>query len=153
MNRSDRNVVVMAILVVIAVTLHYPMWARLTQDVDPGTHTNRDTKEMRVTAKKYEYDPAVITVREGDRVRLIVTALDHDHGFKIEAYHIDQLVKKGESASIEFNANMAGSFPFQCSRFCGLGHKGMKGELIVAETPHDSQEERLDASARQSGNR
>lgn len=153
MNRSDRNVAVIAVLIVIAATLHNPTWARLTQDVDPGGHTGRDTKEIRVTAKKYEYDPAVITVKQGDRVRLIVTALDHDHGFKIEAFHIDQLVKKGESTSIEFNADMTGTFPFQCSHFCGLGHKGMKGELIVEEAPHASQEERLDASAEQFGNR
>jgi len=64
-------------------------------------------------------------------VELIVTAVDHDHGFKIEAFHIDQLVKKDESTSIEFNADLRGTFPFQCSHFCGLGHKRMKGELNV----------------------
>jgi cytochrome c oxidase subunit II len=108
-----------------------------------GTHRRRDTKEIRVTAKEYEYDPAVITVKHGDRVRLVVTAVDHDHGLKIEAFHIDQLVKKGESTAIEFKTNLTGTFPFQCSHFCGLGHKGMKGELIVEEAPHASQEERL----------
>jgi cytochrome c oxidase subunit II len=154
MNRSDRNASVIAVLVAIAATLlHDPTWASLTQEVDPSAHANQDTKEIRISAKKYEYDPAVITVKQGDRVKLIVTAVDHDHGFKIEAFHIDQLVKKGESTSIEFSADMTGTFPFQCSHFCGLGHKGMKGELIVEEAPHASQEERLDASAEQLGNR
>lgn len=154
MNASDRNAAVVAVLVIIAVTLlHNATWASLTQEVDPRARANQDTKEIRVTAKKYEYDPAVITLKQGDRVRLIVTALDHDHGFKIEALHIDQLVKKGESTSIEFNADVTGSFPFQCSHFCGLGHKGMKGELIVEEAPHASQEEQLDASAEQFRNR
>ena len=153
MNRSDRNVALIALLVVMAATLHNPTWARLTQDVDPRAHAGRDTKEIRVTAKKYEYDPAVITVKQGDRVNLIITAVDHDHGFKIEAFHIDQLVKRGESTSVEFSADMTGTFPFQCSHFCGLGHKGMKGDLIVEERPHDSQEERLDARVEQFGNR
>ena len=122
----------MAVPVLVAVTpIHNRTWAHLAQDVDPGDDAGGDTNEIRVTAKKYEYDPAVITVKQGDRVRLIVTALDHDHGFNIEAFHIDQLVKKGESTSIEFNADMTGTFPFQCSHFCGLGHKGMKGELNV----------------------
>ena len=84
-----------------------------------------------VTAKKYEYGPAVITVKHGDRVRLVVTAADHDHGLKIEAFHIDQLVKKDESTSIEFNADLTGTFPFQCSHFCGLGQKRIKGEVNV----------------------
>ena len=56
MNQSDGNVAVIAVLVVIAATLmHNPTWASLTQEVDPRTRANQDTKEIRVTAKKYEY--------------------------------------------------------------------------------------------------
>ena len=33
--------------------------------------------------------------------------------------------------SSEFTADRAGTFPFQCSVFRGLGHKKMKGQLIV----------------------
>ena len=150
MNRSDRGAVVVAVLVVIAVTLsYYPIWAGLAQDSGPGAGANQDTKEIRVNAKKYEYDPAVITVKQGDRVKLIITALDHDHGFKIDAFHIDELLKKGESTTIEFTTDTTGIFPFQCSHFCGLGHKGMKGELIVEAGSQGSSEEHSDASAEQ----
>ena len=57
MNRSDRNAAVVAVLVVIAVTLHSPTWASLRQNMEPGTRANRETKDIRVIAKKYEYDP------------------------------------------------------------------------------------------------
>jgi cytochrome c oxidase subunit 2 len=87
--------------------------------------------EIKVTAKKYEFKPSAIKVKQGDHVRLVVTALDHDHGFKLEAFNIDQLLKKGEAVTIEFTADKAGTFPFECSHFCGLGHKRMKGELVV----------------------
>jgi cytochrome c oxidase subunit 2 len=146
MNRSDRSAAV-AVLVVIAVMLsHYPMRA-VFQDAGAGTIASKDVKEIRIAAKKYEYDPGVITVKQGEHVRLIITALDHDHGFKIDAYHIDELLKKGEQGMIEFTANESGTFPFQCSHFCGLGHKGMKGELIVERVSQESPEERPDASA------
>jgi cytochrome c oxidase subunit 2 len=146
MNRSDRSAAV-AVLVVIAVMLsHYPMRAAF-QDAGAGTSASKDVKEIRIAAKKYEYDPGVITVKQGEHVRLIITALDHDHGFKIDAYHIDELLKKGEQGMIEFTANESGTFPFQCSHFCGLGHKGMKGELIVERVSQESPEERPDASA------
>jgi cytochrome c oxidase subunit 2 len=146
MNRSDRSAAV-AVLVVIAVMLsHYPMRAAF-QDAGAGTSASKDVKEIRIAAKKYEYDPGVITVKQGEHVRLIITALDHDHGFKIDAYHIDELLKKGEQRTIEFTANESGTFPFQCSHFCGLGHKGMKGELIVERVSQESPEERPDASA------
>ena len=148
MNRFDRSPAVLAILVVIAVALsQYPARANFAQDTAPGAGVSKDAKEIRMTAKKYEYDPAVITVKQGQGVRLIITALDHDHGFKIDALHVDELLKKGESTAIEFTADMTGTFPFQCSHFCGLGHKGMKGELIVEPGSHASPDENSPESA------
>lgn len=89
--------------------------------------------EIKVTARKYQFNPNVITVKKGQQVKLIITALDHDHGFKLEAFNIDQKLKKGDPATIEFTADKAGTFPFQCSNFCGLGHGKMKGKLVVEE--------------------
>jgi heme/copper-type cytochrome/quinol oxidase subunit 2 len=66
---------------------------------------------------------------------------------KIDAYHIDELLRKGEQRTTEFTANESGTFAFQCSHFCGLGHKGMKGELIVERISQESLEEQPDASA------
>ena len=87
--------------------------------------------EIKVTAKKYAFDPNVIRVKKGEHVKLVITALDHDHGFKLEAFQIDQKLTKGEATPIEFTADRAGTFPFECSHFCGMGHRKMKGELIV----------------------
>lgn len=87
--------------------------------------------EIKVTAKKYEFEPAVIKVKQGDHVRLVITALDHDHGFKLDALNIDLLLRKGEATTVEFTADKAGAYPFECSHFCGLGHKRMKGQLAV----------------------
>ena len=145
MNRLDRGLAVLTVLIVIAVTLsHYPTSA---QDAGSGAGVSKDEREIRVTAKKYEYDPAVITVKQDEHIKMVITALDHDHGFKIDAFHIDQLLKKGEPTTIEFTADTTGTFPFQCSHFCGLGHKGMKGELIVEKASQESPEEHSDASA------
>ena len=154
MNRFDRGTAVLAVLIVIAVTLsRFPTSAAFTQDASPGAGVSKDAREIRVTAKKYEYDPAVITVQQDEHVKLIITALDHDHGFKIDALHIDQLLKKGEPTTIEFTADTTGTFPFQCSHFCGLGHKGMKGELIVEAASQESPEEHSDASSEHFSNR
>ena len=89
--------------------------------------------EIQVTAKKYEFSPNPIRVKKGEPVKLIITAIDHDHGFSLEAFHIKQKLKKGEPTTIEFTPDKAGTFPFKCSVFCGMGHGGMKGTLIVEE--------------------
>ena len=86
---------------------------------------------IQVSAKKYEFDPAVITVKQGDHVKLVITATDRDHGFKLDAYGIDQRLPKGVPTTVEFTADKAGTFPFECSVVCGLGHHRMKGKLVV----------------------
>ena len=86
-----------------------------------------------MTATKYRFDPNVITVKKGQNVRLIIAALDRDHGFKLEAFNINQKLKKGDASTVEFTADAAGTFPFQCSVLCGLGHHKMKGRLVVEE--------------------
>ena len=87
--------------------------------------------EIKMTAKKYEFSPSTIKAKKGDHIKLIITSVDHDHGFKLAAFHIDQKLPKGEAVTVEFTADQAGTFPFECSKFCGLGHGKMKGELIV----------------------
>jgi cytochrome c oxidase subunit 2 len=96
-----------------------------TQEAPPATN------EVKMTAVKYRFDPETVRVKKGDRVKLIVTATDRDHGFKLAAFHIEQKLPKGEAVTVEFTAGQAGTFPFQCSVFCGLGHKKMHGQLIV----------------------
>ena len=92
-----------------------------------------EVREIQMTAKKYEFNPNLITVKKGERVKLIITALDRDHGFKLEAFGINQKLKKGDATTIEFTADKVGTFPFQCSEFCGFGHGRMKGKLVVEE--------------------
>jgi cytochrome c oxidase subunit 2 len=95
--------------------------------------TSTEVKEIQMTAKKYEFNPNSLTVKKGERVKLIITALDCDHGFKLEAFGINQKLKKGAPTTIEFTADKVGTFPFQCSEFCGFGHGKMKGKLLVEE--------------------
>ena len=84
-----------------------------------------------MTAKKYEFSPSEIRAHPGETIRLVITALDRKHGFKLDAFGIDRQLPKGEAVTIEFTANQAGTFPFKCSKFCGFGHGKMKGGLIV----------------------
>lgn len=105
----------------------------LAQDAASNPQAAPNVHEIQVTAKKYEFSPNPIRVKKGEAVRLIITATDHDHGIQLDAFHIKQKLKKGVPTTIEFTPDKAGTFPFKCSVFCGLGHGGMKGELVVEE--------------------
>ena len=89
--------------------------------------------EIQMTAKNFEFDPSEIKVKKGEKVRLIITAASHDHGFKLDAFGINQVLKKGDPATIESTADKAGTFEFKCSVYCGHGHGKMKGKLVVEE--------------------
>ena len=97
----------------------------------PGAPATSQVRVIKMAAKDFEFDPHIITVNQGDRVQLIVTALDRDHGIRIVGYNINRRLKKGVPTTIEFTANKPGTFSFRCSVFCGLGHRRMKGQLIV----------------------
>src|ERR1700683_5589238 len=90
-----------------------------------------ESVEIKIIAKKYDFDPSTVRVKKGDRVQLVITAIDRDHGFKLESCHVDQKLTKGEAVEVVFTAEQPGIFPFECSHYCGLGHKRMKGQLIV----------------------
>jgi cytochrome c oxidase subunit II len=117
-----------AIAIMAALALCLTGTARSAQD-----STTPRVREFTMTAKSYEFDPNVITVKKGDTVRLIVTAIDRVHGIKIDGYDINQELKKGDPATIEFTADKAGTFEFRCSVPCGVGHRKMKGKLVVEE--------------------
>jgi len=53
-------------------------------------------------------------------------------------FKIKQKLKKGEPSIIEFTPDKAGTFPFKCSIFCGMGHRGMKGTIVVEEYSRSS---------------
>ena len=44
-----------------------------------GKPQGGEVREFKMTAKKYQFDPGVITVKQGEKVRLVITATDRDH--------------------------------------------------------------------------
>lgn len=90
------------------------------------------TRTFHVTAKQFEFEPAVIEVNKGDTVTITAETLDVSHGLKIAEFNVNmQLTAVGEIKSVTFVADKAGEFPFFCSIPCGSGHKSMSGTLIV----------------------
>ena len=90
-----------------------------------------EVKEFTMTSKQFAFEPAVIEVSKGDRVRLVVTSLDVPHGIAIPEYGINERLDPGKPATIEFTAGKEGTFTAFCSVFCGSGHSNMKGKIIV----------------------
>jgi len=90
-----------------------------------------EVREVMITAKQFSFEPAEVRVKVGERIRLVVKSPDTTHGLAIPAFNVNMTIEQGQSATAEFTADKAGTYPFFCSVFCGSGHGGMKGSLIV----------------------
>jgi len=114
----------------------------------PALAQDQKVQIIEITAKKYEYSGSPVHVKAGNRVQLKITATDHDHGFKLHPTPdgVDSTgsaglvfaspqecwqLKKGETTTIEFLAQTPGTYTFKCCHRCGLGHGGMKGQIVV----------------------
>jgi len=89
----------------------------------------RETIEM--TAERFHFTPEVLHVKKGTLVTLKIKSIDGTHGFNLGAFGIDERLDENETKVIEFYAGQEGTYGFRCSHFCGLGHLGMTGKLII----------------------
>jgi heme/copper-type cytochrome/quinol oxidase subunit 2 len=120
--------------------------------MQPSAVPAQEQKErvIELSAKKYEYSSSPLHVKAGAKILLKINATDHDHGFKIGAVPDGSLpndaagliftsaqdcwqLKKAETTIIGFLAQTPGTYTFKCCHTCGLGHKGMKGQIIVEQ--------------------
>ena len=126
----------------------FPFSAMLLSPASLAQGKDQETRVIEVAAKKYEYSPSPVHVKAGTKVQLKITATDHDHGFKIatvpdgsERNSKPGLVfaspedcwqlKKGKTTTIGFLAQTPGTYTFKCCHTCGLGHRGMKSQIVV----------------------
>ena len=99
--------------------------------VDQSGQTERVIK---ITAKKFEYSPNEIRIKKGVPVVLEFTSLDRVHGFTIpDLGGIRATIEPGKVSRVRIVAPKAGTYEFHCDLFCGDGHEGMTGKIIVEE--------------------
>ncbi len=102
-----------------------------TKSLIPSGELKDGVRVIKVQAKQYEFVPDPIVVMSGEQVQLEVTSLDVTHGFGISELKIDRQLSPGKTETITFKAEAEGSYLIHCSVFCGMGHFGMKGNLVV----------------------
>ena len=100
---------------------------------DLAPQAEEAVREFNMVSKKFDFEPSTITVEKGAKVRINLTSTDVAHGFAISEFNVDERIEPGETTVVEFMADQVGTFPFICSVFCGSGHRGMQGTLIVTE--------------------
>jgi cytochrome c oxidase subunit 2 len=91
----------------------------------------KEVKEFDIIAKQWSFEPSIIEVSKGDRVKLNLESVDVAHGIYIPQFKIGITFNPGEKKEISFIAEEEGEFNFFCNVPCGMGHGSMNGKLIV----------------------
>ena len=89
---------------------------------------------IKITAKKFEYNPNVIRIKTGVPVVFEFTSLDRVHGFTVpDLGGVRLTIEPGKTNRVTILAPKAGTYEFHCDLFCGDGHEGMTGKIIVED--------------------
>jgi cytochrome c oxidase subunit 2 len=84
-----------------------------------------------VVARKFVFIPGEIALRQGESVVLEFSAPEVAMGFFCAELNLRALIVPGSPVRVPFTAARAGRFDFICDVFCGDGHEGMQGHLLV----------------------
>lgn len=93
-------------------------------------------REIEVKSIQYRWEPDIIVVKKGEKIRFIIETVDVPHGFELEGIVIpgwdtNKAIRKGNKTILEVTADEAGVWDMVCTIYCGPGHVGMKGKYIV----------------------
>jgi heme/copper-type cytochrome/quinol oxidase subunit 2 len=88
-------------------------------------------RTFRINARQFSYSPSELSVNPGDIITIELVSTDVVHGLYIDGYDISVEADPGQTTSMTFTADKAGSFRFRCNVTCGAMHPFMIGKLTV----------------------
>ncbi|MFO7262344.1 MAG: cytochrome c oxidase subunit II, partial [bacterium] len=75
--------------------------------------------------------PQEIRVPVGAEVTFTVTTPDVIHGFMIAGTRVNLMLIPGQVSRMTYTFRRPGEYALICHEYCGLGHQGMVGRVIV----------------------
>lgn len=97
------------------------------------THAQEAPRQIEVTAHRFAYDPAEITVKKGQPVVIVLKSADVAHGLRFRDLGLNVTVGANGTGQLSFTPDKTGDFVGHCSVFCGSGHGSMTLTLHVVD--------------------
>ena len=93
----------------------------------------RSVPEVEIRVSRQGFDPASVTLRKGEVVRVALSSADGEHCFAVDALRVEKRIRPGRRTILELTPDRAGRFPFYCCVESGKAAETERGELIVTE--------------------
>jgi cytochrome c oxidase subunit II len=145
------SITILAVLVVVAAfagVYHATMPQRLVQTADPrtlhlagefiesnlGSAVEADgTVTVRAIGQQYSFTPQCILVPTATPITIRATSADVVHGFLVDGTNMNTMLVPGYISTITMHFNAPGEHKMPCHEYCGVGHEGMWGKIIVID--------------------
>jgi len=96
-----------------------------------GNVSRAEERVIKVLARKFEFVPNEITLKQGEPVVLELTSDEVTMGFYCKELDASAEIVPGKAAQLRLAPERAGTFDFICDVFCGEGHEDMAGKIHV----------------------
>jgi len=84
-----------------------------------------------ITARKFEYEPAELTLKLNEPVLFQLKSADVVMGFSVPDFGVRGTIIPGQVTEVAMTPTKTGEFIFLCDVFCGTGHENMEGTMRV----------------------
>lgn len=132
-NQRGFNAVGAVIALIAIIVVAGVAYAIVNNNSGSGNGIADDAKVFNIESKPYSFTPNEIRVKKGDLVGIILTNIEGFHDLKIDEFNVaTKQIAAGQTDTVEFVADKAGTFEFYCS----VGNHrqmGMVGKLIIEE--------------------
>jgi cytochrome c oxidase subunit 2 len=90
-------------------------------------------KAIKISAKRFDYSPAHLTLKKGVPVVLELRSRDVLMGFNLPDFSLRADMLPDKVTRVRFVPDRTGKFVFLCDIFCGTGHEQMQGSITVVD--------------------
>jgi cytochrome c oxidase subunit 2 len=89
------------------------------------------TVTVRAIGQQYSFTPQCMLVPADTPVTIRATSADVLHGFMIERTNVNAMLVPGYISTVNTRFMTPAEHAVPCHEFCGIGHEGMWGRIIV----------------------
>jgi len=94
-------------------------------------HPPADT-DIYLLGRNYTWGNYILELEQDQPYRLHLASQDMPHALVVQELKLMNRIRLGQFTTVSFSPHKAGHFKMNCGDFCGIGHYGMVGTIIVA---------------------
>ena len=98
---------------------------------DDNAPSDANLQLIKIAARRWTFAPDTIHLQQGVPVIFEITASDVHHGFVAPDLGAHADLFPGIPERVRINPSKTGTFYFHCDYYCGMGHEGMEGQVVV----------------------